>query len=49
MRELIITAFISIDGVMEGPGNGPYRNAGWTFKKANSSERRNVRSLGNQL
>ena len=32
VRELIITAFISMDGVMEGPGDGPYRNAGWTFK-----------------
>jgi dihydrofolate reductase len=32
MRTLIVTAFVSLDGVMEGPGNGDYRNAGWTFK-----------------
>jgi dihydrofolate reductase len=32
MRQLIVTAFVSVDGVMEGPGNGSYRNAGWTFK-----------------
>ena len=32
MRTLIVTAFVSADGVMEGPGGGDYRNAGWTFK-----------------
>lgn len=32
MRTLIVTAFVSTDGVMEAPGNGDYRNAGWTFK-----------------
>ncbi|MFJ4776531.1 dihydrofolate reductase family protein [Streptomyces sp. NPDC088762] len=33
MRTLISTAFISLDGVVEGPGGEPgYRNAGWTFK-----------------
>lgn len=33
MRPLIVTAFVSLDGVMEGPGGEPgYRNAGWTFK-----------------
>ena len=32
MRTLIVTAFVSTDGVMEGPGGGSYRNAGWTFK-----------------
>ncbi len=31
MRTLIVTAFVSADGVMEGPGGGDYRNAGWTF------------------
>jgi hypothetical protein len=32
MRQLIVTAFVSVDGVMEAPGgNEPYRNAGWTF------------------
>ena len=33
MRPLIITAFVSLDGVMEAPGGEEgYRNAGWTFK-----------------
>ncbi|MEU8225314.1 dihydrofolate reductase family protein [Kribbella sp. NPDC048915] len=33
MRSLITTAFISLDGVVEGPGGEPgYRNTGWTFK-----------------
>ncbi|QXC61635.1 dihydrofolate reductase family protein [Aquihabitans sp. G128] len=32
MRTLIITAFTSLDGVMQEPGGGEYRNAGWTFK-----------------
>ncbi|WP_019925102.1 dihydrofolate reductase family protein [Nocardia sp. BMG111209] len=33
MRTLISTAFVSLDGVVEGPGGeAGYRNAGWTFK-----------------
>jgi dihydrofolate reductase len=33
MRTLITTAFVSLDGVVEGPGGEPgYRNSGWTFK-----------------
>lgn len=33
MRPLIITTFVSLDGVMEAPGGeGNYRNAGWSFK-----------------
>jgi dihydrofolate reductase len=33
MRTLIVSAFLSLDGVMEAPGGEPgYRNAGWTFK-----------------
>jgi dihydrofolate reductase len=32
MRTLIVTAFVSVDGVMEAPGGeSGYRNAGWTF------------------
>lgn len=31
MRTLIVTAFVSADGVMEAPGGGDHRNAGWTF------------------
>jgi dihydrofolate reductase len=34
MRTLIVTAFMSLDGVVEAPGGGTdYRNAGWTFKE----------------
>ncbi|WP_405617154.1 dihydrofolate reductase family protein [Streptomyces sp. NBC_01511] len=33
MRTLISSVFISLDGVVEGPGGEPnYRNSGWTFK-----------------
>ena len=33
MRTLISSAFISLDGVVEGPGGEPgYRNSGWTFQ-----------------
>jgi len=32
MRTLIVTAFVSADGVMDSPGNGDHRSAGWTFK-----------------
>lgn len=31
--DIIVTAFVSIDGVMEAPGGEDgYRNVGWTFK-----------------
>src|SRR5262245_54769043 len=33
MRTLITTAFVSLDGVIEGPGGEKgYRNSGWTFQ-----------------
>lgn len=33
MRPIVYTAFMSIDGVVEGPGGEPgYRNSGWTFQ-----------------
>ena len=32
MRPLIVTAFVSADGVMEDPGGGDHRSAGWTFE-----------------
>ena len=33
MRLLIVSAFLSLDGVVEAPGGEPgYRNAGWTFR-----------------
>ncbi|WKN50323.1 dihydrofolate reductase family protein [Nocardioides sp. Arc9.136] len=32
MRTLIVTAFMSLDGVMEAPGGEPgHRSSGWTF------------------
>jgi dihydrofolate reductase len=38
MRTLIVTAFVSADGVMDSPGGGTYRNAGWTFKDVEFDE-----------
>jgi dihydrofolate reductase len=39
MRTLIVTAFVSADGVMEAPGGDTgYRNAGWTFKEVEFDE-----------
>lgn len=32
MRTLIVTAFISLDGVVDSPGGGAHPHAGWTFK-----------------
>lgn len=33
MRRIVVSEFISVDGVMEGPGpQDPYEHAGWTFK-----------------
>jgi dihydrofolate reductase len=32
MRTLIVTEFISLDGVVDSPGGGDHPHAGWTFK-----------------
>ena len=32
MRPIVVTEFISLDGVMEAPGGGDHPHAGWTFK-----------------
>lgn len=31
-RQLIVTAFLTLDGVMEAPGGGDHPHAGWTFQ-----------------
>ncbi len=33
MRPLIVTSFLSLDGVMDSPGGGDHPRAGWTFKE----------------
>lgn len=33
MRTLIVTEFISLDGVVDSPGGGDHPRAGWTFKE----------------
>lgn len=33
MRQLIVTEFISLDGVVDSPGGGTHPEAGWTFKR----------------
>ncbi|MEU0491198.1 dihydrofolate reductase family protein [Nocardiopsis sp. NPDC006139] len=39
MRTLIVTAFISLDGVMEAPGGeSGYRNSGWTVNSVEFDE-----------
>jgi dihydrofolate reductase len=38
MSPLIVTAFVSTDGVMEAPGSGNHRSAGWTFKEVEFCE-----------
>lgn len=32
MREIVVTEFISLDGVVDSPGGGDHPHAGWTFK-----------------
>ncbi len=32
MREIIVTEFITADGVIDSPGGGDHPSAGWTFK-----------------
>ncbi|GAA1912447.1 dihydrofolate reductase family protein [Nocardioides hwasunensis] len=32
MRPIVVTTFLSLDGVMEAPGGGEHPHAGWTFK-----------------
>src|SRR3954463_8508263 len=39
MGKIVVTEFISLDGVIEAPGGGEdYRHAGWTFEIARGEE-----------
>ncbi|WP_374453989.1 dihydrofolate reductase family protein [Nocardioides sp.] len=38
MRPIVITTFLSLDGVMEAPGGGDHPHAGWTFKDVDFEE-----------
>ena len=38
MRPIVITTFLSLDGVMEAPGGGDHPHAGWTFKDVEFEE-----------
>ena len=38
MRPIVITTFVSLDGVMEAPGGGDHPHAGWTFKDVEFDE-----------
>lgn len=38
MRSLIVTEFISLDGVVDSPGGGDHPHAGWTFKDVEFDE-----------
>jgi dihydrofolate reductase len=33
MRTLIVTEFITLDGIIDSPGGGSHPQAGWTFKQ----------------
>ncbi len=33
MRSIIVTEFISLDGVIDSPGGGDHPRAGWSFKE----------------
>ena len=38
MRSLIVTEFMSLDGVIDSPGGGNHPQAGWTFKDVEMDE-----------
>ncbi len=38
MRSLIVTEFLSLDGVVDSPGGGAHPHAGWTFKDVEFDE-----------
>lgn len=38
MRTLIVTAFITLDGIVDSPGGGDHPHAGWTFQDVEFDE-----------
>jgi hypothetical protein len=38
MRPIVVTTFLSLDGVMEAPGGGDHPHAGWTFEDVDFDE-----------
>lgn len=38
MRTLIVSEFVSLDGVVDSPGGGPHPHAGWTFQDVEFDE-----------
>ncbi len=38
MRSLIVTEFITLDGVVDSPGGGDHPRAGWTFQEVDFDE-----------
>lgn len=38
MRDIVVTEFISLDGVIDSPGGGDHPHAGWTFKDVEFDE-----------
>ncbi len=38
MRTIVVTEFISLDGVVDSPGGGPHPHAGWTFQDVEFDE-----------
>ena len=38
MGTLIVTEFITLDGVVDSPGGGPHPHAGWSFRHVTYDE-----------
>ncbi len=38
MRPIIVTEFITLDGIVDSPGGGEHPHAGWTFKDVESDD-----------
>jgi dihydrofolate reductase len=38
MRTLVVTEFITLDGIVDSPGGGDHPHAGWTFKDVEFDE-----------